>query len=380
MAEDQVPLILVIDDEPSIRLGVVVAIKRHGYRAVAAEDGTDGLQKARELLPDLIISDVMMPPPDGFELKRILAGDPKLASIPFIFLTARSGTNDRISGIQDGADDYISKPFNTEELLARIDALLRRVQTEQERGREQMKEIARQDMEKLRSEILQNFQHELRTPLMNIITPLELAVDEKFSDPELQSNFIKVALSNADRLESLVTDIIILSNIDLGNLNTVRQSVNINDHILKPVYKRLGRYKEKGINFAYHLEEEGDIKAPRKEFTQSVLHLVDNAFKFSPSYGKVNLDIHTGPNGGAQIKVSDEGPGIPVDQREKVFEKFYQVSQGDTRQYDGLGVGLTIARATFRSLGGEVSIIDGSTGCLILARLPGIRPEDIVYG
>ena len=160
MSEDRVPFILVIDDEPALRLGLVVAIKRHGYGAIAAEDGSVGLQKARELLPDLIISDVMMPPPDGFELKRILGGDPKLASVPLIFLTARSGTHDRISGIKDGADDYISKPFDTEELLARIDALLRRVHTEREHGREQAMETARQDMEKLRGEVLQNFHHE----------------------------------------------------------------------------------------------------------------------------------------------------------------------------------------------------------------------------
>jgi signal transduction histidine kinase len=309
-----------------------------------------------------------------------LGGDPKLASVPFIFLTARSGTNDRISGIQDGADDYISKPFDTEELLARIDALLRRVHTEQARGREQMKEIARQDMDRLRSEILQNFHHELRTPLMNIVTPLELAVNNKFSEPEMQSNFIRIALSNADRLESLVSDIIILSSIDLGNLNSVRQSIDINDHILKPVYKRLERYKYKDLNFTHRIVEGGDVKAPRKEFIQSVLHLVDNAFKFSPQNGKVDLDIQTGPNGGIRIAVSDEGPGIPVEQREKVFEKFYQISQGDTREYEGLGVGLTLARATFRGLGGDVRIADSPKGCLIQAELPGIRPEDIVYG
>ena len=361
-------------------MGLVIAIKRHGYGAIAAEDGSVGLQKARELLPDLIISDVMMPPPDGFELKRILGGDPKLASVPFIFLTARSGTHDRISGIKDGADDYISKPFNTDELLARIDALLRRVHTERERGREQAMETARQDMEKLRGEVLQNFHHELRTPLMNIITPLELAVNDKFSEPEMQSNFIRMALSNADKLESLVSDIIILSNIDLGNSNSVRQSIDINDHILKPVQKRLERYKSKEINFTHRIGKGGDIKAPRKEFTQSVLHLVDNAFKFSPQNGKVNLDIQPGANGGVRIAVSDEGPGIPIEQREKVFEKFYQISQGDTREYDGLGVGLTIARATFRGLGGDVKIADSSKGCLILAELPDIRPGDVVYG
>ena len=380
MVEELTPKILVIDDEPSIRLGLTVAIRRHGYQVMAAEDGKDGLQKAKEYSPDLIISDVMMPPPDGFELKRLLDADQKSAGIPFIFLTARSGASDRITGIRDGADDYISKPFVMEELLARMDALLRRVRTAQERGREQMVETARNDMEKLRSEILQNFHHELRTPLMNIITPLELTVNNKFSEPEMQSHFIRMALSNADRLESLVSDIIILSNIELGNLNNIRQSIDVNDHILKPIERRLERYKDKKLQFTHQIVDEGPVKAPRREFTQSIVHLLDNAFKFSKQDGKINLDIFTGPNGGIKIALSDEGPGIPLDQREKVFDKFYQVSRGDSREYDGLGVGLTIAKMVFSQLGGSVKIGDPLQGCLILAEFPDIRPGDIVYG
>jgi signal transduction histidine kinase len=380
MDEGKVPVILVIDDEPAIRLGLVVAIRRHGYQVIEAVDGRDGLQKARDFLPDVIISDVMMPPPNGFEMKRLLNEDVKSASIPFIFLTALSDRSDRIIGIQDGADDYISKPFGMDELLARLDALLRRVQTERKHGRDQMAEVARQDMDKLRTEILQNFHHELRTPLMNIMAPLELAVNHKFTDPELQSNFLKTALSNVDKLESLVSDIIILSNIDLGNLNSIRQSIDLNVHVLNHVFKRLEKYRDKGLKFTHQVAGGGEVKAPRKEFTQSVLHLVDNAFKFSPQNGRVNMDIYAGSNGGVKIAVSDQGPGIPLEFREKVFEKFYQISQGDTRQYDGLGVGLTIARATFRNLGGDVKIMDSSRGCLVVAELPDVRPEDIVYG
>lgn len=380
MDDGKKPVILVIDDEPAIRLGVAVAIRRHGLQVIEAVDGNEGLKKAREHLPDLIISDVMMPPPDGFELKRLLNADPSTSSIPFIFLTARSGKDDRLAGIRDGADDYIAKPFGMEELIARLDALLRRVETERRRGREQMAETARQDMEKLKNEILQNFHHELRTPLMNIIAPLELAINNKFSDPELQSYFLRTALSNVDKLESLVSDIIILSNVDLVNLNPFRQSIDLDIHIIEPVNKRLERYASKEINFTHQIIGEGEIKAARREFTQSVLHLVDNAFKFSSQNGRVNLDIQPGRNGGVKIAVSDDGPGIPVELREKVFEKFYQISQGDSRQHDGLGVGLTIARATFRHLGGDVKIVDSPDGCLVLAELPDVRAEDIVYG
>ena len=374
------PTILIIDDEPALLMGLAATIRRQGYTVITAADGNDGLQKAKESRPDMILSDVMMPPPNGFELRRLISLDPDLASTPFIFLTARSNVEDRVSGIREGADDYITKPFSPQELLARIEAVFRRVRTEQARGREQMKAIAQQEMDKLRYEILQNFHHELRTPLVNIMMPLELAANNRFTDPEEQSKFLQIALSNADRLESLVTDLILLSNMDQGNLNSIRQPIDVDLHILAPVRKRLERYQTKELEFTTDVSNQGQITAPRREFIQAVLHLMDNAFKFSPKNGQVNLSVKPSLNGGVNIVIQDEGPGIPPELREKVFERFYQASQGDSREYEGLGVGLTIARAVFQSLNGDVQILDSSKGCRVQAFLPDHQPEDIVYG
>jgi signal transduction histidine kinase len=374
------PTILIVDDEPALLMGLAATIRRHGYNVITASNGRDGLQKAKQSLPDLILSDVMMPPPNGFELRKMMSLDSELASIPFIFLTARSNPEDRVSGIREGADDYITKPFITEELLARIEAVFRRVKTEQARGREQMRETVQEDINKLRNEILQNFHHELRTPLSNILMPLELAANNRFNNPEEQSKFINIALSNADRLESLITDLILLSNIDHGNLNTIRQPIDVNMHILAPVQKRLDRYKAKELVFVTNISELGSITAPRREFIHVLVHLVDNAFKFSFEKGQVRLTVQPGLDGGVNILVQDEGPGIPPEVREKVFERFYQASQGDRREYEGLGVGLTIARAVFRCLNGDVQILDSQMGCLVHAFIPDHRPEDIVYG
>jgi signal transduction histidine kinase len=338
------------------------------------------MQKAKDVLPDLILSDVMMPPPNGFELRRLMSQDPRLASIPFIFLTARSGVDDRVTGIRDGADDYITKPFITDELLARIEAVLRRVKTSRERGREEMREIAQQDMQKLKQEILQNFHHEMRTPLTNIIMPLELMVNNRFDDPEEQSRFIRMALSNVDRLESLVTDFVLLTNIDQGNLNRIRQTIDVNSHVLVPLRKRLERYASKNIQFVPDISVLGEITAPRREFTQALIHLVDNALKFGPERGTVKLMIESAENGSATITIQDEGPGIHPELREKVFERFYQIDQGDSRKYEGLGVGLTIARAIFTNMGGSVSILDSLHGCRVQAYIPSCGPEDIIYG
>jgi signal transduction histidine kinase len=372
--------ILVIDDEPSIRMGLAATIRRHGYDVVTAVNGDDGFLKARQFLPDLIISDVMMPDLNGFEMKKQMSADPLLASIPFIFLTARAATQDRVSGMREGADDYVTKPFVTEELMARVEAVLRRVKTEQERGREQARQSAREEMEKLRREVLQNFSHELRTPLGNVMMSLDMVVGNKFKSSNEQQEFLRIAHSSADRLESLVADIILLSDIDQDHLNLMRQAIDLEHHVLTPIKRRLARYEEKQLKFIHDVEMSGTIKAPRREFTQSLLHLVDNAFKFSPEQGTVKMTIEPGANGGVKITLRDEGIGIPADLRERVFERFYQISQGDGREFQGLGVGLTIARAIFSALGGEVKILNSESGCHVTAILPDLRAEDVAYG
>jgi signal transduction histidine kinase len=372
--------ILIIDDEPALLLGLAATIKRQGYNVLTACDGRDGLQKARECLPNLILSDVMMPPPNGFELRRLMSQDPRLAPIPFIFLTARTGIDDRVNGIRDGADDYITKPFITEELLARVEAVLRRVRMEQTRVRDEVQEQARQDMEKLKQEILQNFHHEMCTPLTNIIMPLELVVNKKFTDPEEQIRFIRMAISSVDRLESLVNDFVLMTSIDYGNLNVIRQPIDIKNHILVPAQKRLARYQDKGLEFAFEITGQKMIAAPRREFTHAVVHLLDNAFKFSPAGGRVSLLVDRTADGGAVITVENDDITIPPELREKVFERFYQISQGDARGYEGLGVGLFIARQVFRRLGGDVVVLDSPSGCRVQAVLPDRRPGDISYG
>jgi len=376
---DKKSSILVIDDEPALRVGLAALIKRQGYDVITACDGYDGLKKAKDTLPALILSDVMMPPPNGFEVRRLMSQDPQLASIPFIFLTARTDTADRVNGIRGGADDYITKPYVPDELLARIDAVLRRVEMEQARGREQMESIAHQNVEKLKHEILQNFQHELRTPLTSIIMPLEFVMNNKFETPEEQIRFVRIALSSLDRLESLVNDFILLTNLDHGGLNSIRQVIDVENHILVPIRKRMERYKSKNLEFIQDITVQNPITAPRFEFIRALVHLVDNALKFSPQNGKVKLTVESGPDGGAVITVQNEGPGIPVELREKAFERYYQISNGDTRTHEGLGVGLPIARGVFESMGGTVSILNSAEGCCVQAVLPDRKPEDIVY-
>jgi len=212
-----------------------------------------------------------------------------------------------------------------------------------------------------------------------VIMSLEMAVSHKYENPQDQAEFIRVALSNADRLESLVSDMILLSNIDQNDLNNVRQPIDVSTHVIEPIQKRLQRYQERHLTFVHDINIRSTIMAPRRELTQALVHLADNAFKFSPDHGRVTLTIKSSENGGAIVILQDEGPGIPVEMQEKAFEHFYQTSQGADREHQGLGVGLAIARAVFSSLGGDVRIVPAARGCRIEAFLPDLRPEDVSF-
>ena len=181
-------------------------------------------------------------------------------------------------------------------------------------------------------------------------------------------------------MESLTTDFILLTNLDQGNLNTLRQPIDVDVHILAPVRRRLQRYQDKHLRLVTHVSVQSQITAPRKEFTHIVTHLLDNAFKFSPEGGTVELAISSDADGNTSLGVSDEGPGIPVGLREQVFERFTQLSQGNTREYEGLGVGLPLAKAVMEKLGGSLRILDAPKGCRVGLYLPAGNSGELKYG
>jgi phosphate regulon transcriptional regulator PhoB len=118
--------ILLVDDEPDLRELVSYNLKKEGYQVLAAADGEQALEKMRKVSFDLIILDVMLPGIQGMDLCRMIRKSPKTESVPLLMLTARSGVEDKVRGLDTGADDYMTKPFSPKELIARVRALLRR--------------------------------------------------------------------------------------------------------------------------------------------------------------------------------------------------------------------------------------------------------------
>jgi signal transduction histidine kinase len=199
---------------------------------------------------------------------------------------------------------------------------------------------------------------------------LEVAVTNKFEDPEQQLHFIRKALANVNRMSSLIEDLVLLSNLDQGTLSTIRQEIDPQIDIEMLIEKTLDGYEDKNLNVEIVKDIQVDIHAPRVEFKRALFHLFSNACKFSPEGGRVAVQIEANESDGCRVTIQDEGSGIPVEYREKVFERFYQISQGDSRDYEGLGVGLTIARAIAESLGGTVQIMDMRAGCKVSMTIP----------
>src|SRR5579884_544517 len=127
MSEPKAKKILVVDDESDVTELVAYHLKAKGFQVETVNDPNSSIGLARSFLPDLVILDVMMPDLNGIQICRMLRADPKLKRVPVVFLTAKAEEADRIAGLETGADDYLSKPFSTKELVLRIQSILRRV-------------------------------------------------------------------------------------------------------------------------------------------------------------------------------------------------------------------------------------------------------------
>lgn len=358
--------ILLIDDAKTILVGLSAIIRRAGYRVLTASNGQTGLHVAKTHRPDLIICDVMMPPPNGFQLCKILSETESTAAIPFIFLTVRKRQTDKLHGLELGADAYITKPFDYKELLAMIKSVLRRA----ELSRKQALIEAQIELEQLRQQILGTISHELRTPVSLVLQTLEISCKQQDANGSRQKDTLQVALNNAHYLQDMVNDLITLNQIDQGIINNFRQVIDVRFDFYPLVSRYEKRWEAQNLNVQINVTPNLVIHASKTGFKQAVGHLLDNAFKFSPQHGYINVHLMQNGKGGCVLTIMNQGVGIPENLHEKVFERFYQMSQGVARQYNGLGIGLTIARSFARGLGGDVVILDTHDGCWVQMNIP----------
>ncbi|MCP2729244.1 response regulator, partial [Limnofasciculus baicalensis] len=289
-AQDQ-NLIFIVDDHPSNIQLLSDFLKDSGFRVLVAKDGESAIKKLEKISPDLILLDVMMPGIDGWETCRRLKLSPNTCNIPVIFMTVLSETEDKVKGFAVGGVDYITKPIQREEVLARINVQLRlRSLTKQLEKSKQAAEAAN----RAKSEFLTNMSHELRTPLNGILGIAQILQGSNTMTPE-ELEQLRIISQSGSHLLTLLNDILDLSKIEAGKMDLYQTDFIFSSFLQEVVEICQLWAKQKGISFTYQPTSPlpHAIRADNKRLRQVLINLLGNAIKFT-NQGGVILKVGSG--------------------------------------------------------------------------------------
>lgn len=347
--------ILIVEDDAALLEGLRDILELSGYQITTARNGEEGL-RALETgpLPELVISDIMMPRMDGYAFYTAVRNHAEWVNVPFIFLTAKGEKTDVHRGKLMGADDYLVKPFDEEDLQVAIrNKLKRRAQLENAR----VTEIA-----DLKRTILTTLNHEFRTPLTYISTYSEFLSE---SGPGLDStefrNFMDGIRLGSDRLRKLVEDFILLVEIQTGESRKLyeRRRMPLTD-LTAVIQKVLDDHAGQAAEHAVSLRIEAApdlpaVVADREFLANALARLVDNALKFSKKDGGQVTVSAQADDRHLRIHVTDLGLGIRPDDQQRLFDVFHQIDRAKQEQ-QGSGSGLAIALGLITLHGGTLMV------------------------
>ena len=343
--------ILVIDDSPYVVSLTSKMLAREGYDVMSRPDGESGLLAVMEHKPDLVLLDVMMPGINGMDVCRIIKSNPATRFTPVVLLTARDFVDDKIAGLETGADDYITKPFDVKELLARIRAILLRAA--------ERNEVEEQERIEALNSLLDSLSHEVRNPIVSIAGFSRKIQAAVASDSDL-ARYAGRILHESQRLERMLEAV-----LKLQTLRVVPSEHLVLQEVLQEVYTASGhRVAHAGISANLDLPADpvcvwGDRRAVRLVFA----HVFENAIDAMPDGGELTCSLQI--DSAAVVTVQDTGAGIEEQAIGKVMRPFYSTKTA------GGGLGLTMVRSIMQQHGGVVEVRSRSgRGTTIVLRFP----------
>jgi two-component system, sensor histidine kinase and response regulator len=361
-------IVLVVEDDLPMLEGIRDVLELGGYEVMPATNGREALAAMGDRAPDLILSDVMMPEMNGYELCQRVRENPEWASIPLVFLTAKGQRLDMRAGMEVGGDDYLVKPFEPEEILRAVRTRLRRVAsiTAESSGR----------LGRLRRGIIRVISHELRTPLTFVKGYTELLEESvgELSTNEL-TQFLHSIRTGSDRLNGLVNDLVLLVGLETGEAATVLEYERRRIDLAAVVAEAIDQTREQAIARKVVLQnrlgnEPLPISGHRTYLRDAVSRLLENACKFGRGEGGRIVVAGRSSQSWARIWISDNGQGIPVAELRHIFDPFYQVDR-EHQEQQGAGIGLPIARGIIELHGGTIDAESRvGTGSTFTLQLP----------
>jgi two-component system, sensor histidine kinase and response regulator len=333
--------LLIVDDVPTNLKVLFTYLREFGFDLRIAEDGEDALKQISYTKPDLILLDVMMPGIDGFETCRRLKANEETREIPVIFMTALTDTVDKIKGFQMGAVDYISKPVQHEEVLARVTTHLTL------RNQQRMLEKQNCELEAFAHTVA----HDLKNPLSAISTITDLLVHEgnNLSIPN-SLNHLKIIEHATTKTFSIINSLLLLSSV---RSQTVQMTALNMADIITQVQHQIAHTMEK-YQGEMSIPNQWPIAQGHAPWIEEVwTNYIINGLKYGGKPPRLELGATSLDNGCIRFWVHDNGPGLTEEEQNHLFIPFTRISQA---RIEGHGLGLSIVQRIIEKCGGQVGV------------------------
>ncbi|AFY31205.1 cell wall metabolism sensor histidine kinase WalK [Calothrix sp. PCC 7507] len=369
VANSKIDRILAVDDTKDNLILVQTILESEGYEVDLAENGIAALEYVAQSPPDLILLDVMMPGMDGYEVTRRIRNNPEIKSyIPILLITAFHEAS-VAEGLDAEADDFIRKPFDTDELSARVRSLLRLKHSLDEQ----------QKMTRQREDFVSRLTHDLRTPLVAADRMLTLFLEETFCkiSPEMKQA-ISVMIRSNQNLTQMVNTLLEVSRFEAGKKTLNWESCNLREIAQEVVSELSPLASEKNLTLkldVHQLDKQGEtagfLMGDPLEFRRVLNNLLGNAIKFTDTGGVEIRIFEQSANPTDQnwltIEVADTGYGIAPEDQTTIFERF---RQGRNKR-SGSGLGLHLSSRIVEAHGGKIEVTSElGRGSIFTVRLP----------
>ncbi|MDH5467402.1 MAG: hybrid sensor histidine kinase/response regulator [Candidatus Aminicenantes bacterium] len=359
------PVVLVIDDEEIMRDSCTQILTKDGFQAETAENGTIGLEKIKEIKPDLVLVDLKMPGISGMEvLEKIKEIDPNIISV---VITGYATVESAVDAMKIGAYDFLPKPFSPDQLRLII-----------RRGLERRKliletESLRQEKKLMEENFITMVSHQLRSPLVTIIQYYEVILGGMAGDvPEKQKEIIQKTKARLEGLLNLITDWLDVARLDSGQIVESLQPTPVKKIVTKVIEDLKPLTQEENISLELGSCSKNDVVQGNADTLEQVFsNLATNAIRYNRPNGKVIVSIKENADYIA-VEVRDTGIGIAKEHLPFIFDQFFRVKRGEGQKVKGTGLGLSIAKKIVDAHGGSIQVTSepdkGSTFTVLLPK------------
>ena len=334
--------ILIVDDDP-LNVDIIKEILGNRYYYKVAYSGGEALEIAEHFHADIILLDIMMPDIDGYEVCRKCRVNKKLSLTKIILISAKQMLVDRLEGYRAGADDYLTKPFEPEELLAKIKVFLR------------LKSI--EEIERIKSDLISVFSHETRTPLHAILGFAQLLLDKE-GLPEIEKEaLLHIKKSGEDMLE-LVDKTILLSNLRDGSQVLDTKKILLSRLLLMGIERVSSESKYNKVKVIVENESEIVVDADEKLILTAISCLLKNSFKYAEENSEIKISINDESNDGCNLIITTVGTALPEDKLPTLFSEF--AVEDVSRHGRGTGLDLSIVKNIIELHNGKIQVLPNS--------------------